>query len=139
MGIDLELLGTLLDAYADFDHHDPPDLPAEPGVLSDDADPLPADHLRPADRVVRERVDEADSNESLREARERELRTVYHHVGLLVEGELLVEPEDFYEGLPVLQSPESHDVHVLTIKGHQLLDRLEEESGRDSDIGFAVS
>ncbi|WP_251962970.1 hypothetical protein [Salinibacter ruber] len=139
MEIDLELLGDILEAYEEFDHHNPPDLPAGPGVLTENAAPLPADRLRPADRIVQERVEESEPHGSPRQVRERERRTVYHHVGLLIEGELLVEQQDFYEDLSVLESPESHDVHVLTLKGHQLLDRLSDASGGDSDVGFAVS
>lgn len=139
MEIDLELLGDLLEAYAEFDHHNPPDLPADAGNLTVNAAPLPADRLRPADRIVQERLEESDSDGSLRQVRERELRKVYHHVGLLIEGGLLVEQQDFYEDLPVLESPENHDVHVLTMKGYQLLDRLSDGTGGGSDVGFAMS
>jgi hypothetical protein len=84
-------------------------------------------------------VDESDSDQPAEEVRQRELQTVYHHVGLLVHAECLTPQEDFYGGLLALEGPDSHDIHVLTMKGHQLLDRLRDDSGGDGDIGFATS
>ncbi|MBB4090560.1 hypothetical protein GGP91_000867 [Salinibacter ruber] len=141
MDVDLDLLADLLESYEEFDHHDAPDFPAAPGVLVDDSDAAVAPgQLRPADRIAKERVDESDSDQpAAEEVRQRELQTVYHHVGLLVHAECLTPQEDFYGGLPALESPDSHDIHVLTMKGHQLLDRLRDDSGGDGDIGFATS
>lgn len=169
MDMDLDLLADLLGAYEEFDHHRPPDLPEGPGVLSADGAPVPEGQLRPADRVVQERIDEADldetqaeeangeeadaqeadagensSEKSRQEVRERELEVVYRHVGLLVEGGFLASQEDFYEELPIgelpaLGKPGSHEAHVLTMKGHQLLDRLRDRNEEDGSIGFTAS
>ena len=140
MEVDLDLLADLLGAYEDFDHHDPPDFPERPGVFtSEEEAAISPDRLRPADKVVKERVDESDSDQPAEEAREHELKTVCHHVGLLIGAECLVSQEDFYEGIPALESPSGHDVHVLTMKGHQLLDRLEDKSKEGGNIGFATS
>ena len=140
MEVDLDLLADLLEAYERFDHHDSPDFPAAAGVLTDDSDAVIAlGQLRPADRIAKERVDESDSDQlAEEEVRQHELQTVYHHVGLLVNAECLTAPEDFYGSLPALEAPDSPDVHVLTMKGHQLLDRLREDGG-DGEIGFAMS
>lgn len=147
--MDLDLLADLLGAYEEFDHHSPPDLPEGPGVLSADGAALPAEQLRPADRVIQERTEETDaeetdagengSGESREEARERAIEVVYHHVGLLVEGEFLASQEDFYEELPALESPDGHDIRVLTMRGHQLLDRLRGRGEEDGNIGFTAS
>ncbi len=142
MDVDLDLLADLLEAYEEFDHHDAPDFPRAPGVLVDDGDAaIASEQLRPADRVVKERVDASGSDDppSEEERRQRELQTVYHHVGLLVNAECLITQEEFYGALPALESPDGHDVHALTMKGHQLLDRLRDDSGGDGEIGFATS
>jgi len=140
MEVDLDLLADLLGAYEDFDHHDPPDFPKSPGVLTgEEGAPIAVGQLRPADKVLMERAGESDSDQPAEEARERELKAVYHHVGLLVSAECLTSQGDFYEEVPALESPGGHDVHVLTMKGHQLLDRLRDESEGSGDIGFATS
>lgn len=140
MEVDLDLLADLLEAYEGFDHHNSPDFPAAPGVLADEnGDPMASEQLRPADQVAKDRMEESDSDSPEEEVRQRELQTVYHHVGLLVGAECFTSQEDFYKALPALESPDSHDVHVLTMKGHQLLDRLRDDSGGDGEIGFATS
>lgn len=140
MDVDLDLLADLLDAYEDFDHHDPPDFPEGPGVLTDEEGAaISSGRLRPADKVAKKRVDASDSELSAEEDRAHELRTVHHHVGLLIDAECLTTQEDFYGEVPALESPEGHHVHVLTMKGHQLLERLRDDSGGNGDIGFATS
>lgn len=140
MKVDLDLLADLLGAHENFDHHDPPDFPEGPGVLtSEEGGSISPDRLRPADEVVMKRVDESDSDQPAEEVREHELRTVYHHIGLLIGADCLASQEDFYEEVPAIETPGSHDVHVLTMKGHQLLDRLKDESEGSGDIGFATS
>ena len=140
MEVDLDLLADLLGAHEDFDHHDPPDFPEGPGVLTgEEGASISPGRLRPADKVVMRRVDESDSDQPAEEVRERELKAVYHHVGLLIGAECLMSQEDFYEEVPALESSGGHDVHVLTMKGHQLLDRLKDESEGSGNIGFATS
>lgn len=140
MEVDLDLLADLLEAYEGFDHHDALDFPAAPGVLVDESGAAVAsEQLRPADQVAKDRADESESDSPEEEVRHRELQTVYHHVGLLVDAECFTSQKDFYEALPALESPDSHDVHVLTMKGHQLLDRLRDDSGGGGEIGFATS
>ena len=140
MEVDLDLLAGLLGTHEDLDHHDPPDFPKGPGVLTgEEGASVSVGRLRPADKVVMERADESDSDQPAGEARERELKAVYHHVGLLVGAECLTSQGDFYEEVPALESPGGHDVHVFTMKGHQLLDRLRDESEGSGDIGFATS
>ena len=95
--------------------------------------------LRSADKIVKERVDASDSELPAEEVRVHELRTIHHHVGLLIDAECLTIQEDFYGEVPAFESPEGHHIHVLTMKGHQLLERLRDDSGGDGDIGFATS
>lgn len=153
MDLDMDLLADLLKAYKAFDHHDPPDPPEDhSGAGTADVLSRPADRLRPADQVAKERLagagsetDEAEADEADADAPDADetLKTVYYHVGLLLEGGYLTDPENVYGDLSLAEDhaliPDGdRQVPVLTMQGHQFLDMRGEKTEDENGIGFAA-